>query len=412
MNKIKSHIIVVSFFMFILIMPHNLAENSSEIYPSEINVFILEEIPQIKIDNWTAINCQLIDRCGINWTFIKKSFGFELNIREVNTIEDRFHNLIQHLKRGKNFILWKYVLGLPQPIERFLGYTSFKLTASVIGDNVDGWQVKTEPSTILESTTGFEHNFTIYVKVDDSAVDYAVNIEINVTRIDALGGIYGYSMIYIPVKVNPESYLSVSLLDQIIMTSPKCMTNVSFNLTNEGYYRNVFYLRSKTSSNSLYSSIHQQATVIDSGETKQLTLSLITPEKVIDFGTPYIIEVYAADSLNSSSVHIGSLTVITKGFYLSFLTIILICISVLIVLLACFIFRCYFLRRQRHLFYLPDKPWKIPEEKQFLKQLRKKDKEHYRTVKSLMKQEYQSAMYSYKSFRTHQKKLKQQQRNE
>lgn len=401
MNGRKSNIVIVSFVMLLFVIPQVSAESSFS--PADVNVYVLGDIPTVDIDNWTAVNFRLIDRWGLNWTYFKTKFGFELDLSENKTIRDRFHNFIQYLHRRFTYRLWSVMFKFE--IQRVLGYTSFLLTPMVIGENIKGWQVKIEPSILLESATGFKHNFTLYVKVDDSVMDYSVTVAINITRLDTLGDPWGYSWIYLPLKVIPQSYLSVSRLEQIIETTPKSITAVSFYLTNEGYYRNVFYLKTNTSTESLYSSVHQQATVIEPGETKKVTLSLITPEKVIDFGTPYIIDVYAAHSLNSSFIHIGSLTVITKGFYFSIRTILWICFTILIVLLASSIIVWYYNRWRRIFFGLPEKPWKIAEEKQLLRQLRKRDKKHYRKIKSMMKQEYQSALDWYQSFRTYQKLL-------
>lgn len=388
-------VLIISF----LLIPQTFAESTSE--PAEINSYIIGEIPTISINNWTAISFKLEDRCGINWSFLKDAFHFEMDLKYWKS--NLLHNFKEYRQRFFYLALWKYLLPLPQPIERFLGYTSFELKPTVIGRNIDGWHVKIEPSIILDSATGFNHNFTLFAKVDDSVVDYSVIVEINCTRIDTLGGIYGYSSIYIPLKVAPESYLSVSSLNQKIEVTPKSMNKISFELANKGYYKNVFYLKTDSPTKSLYSSIHQQAAVINPGEKKELTLSFLSPEKIFDFGSPYIIDVYAAHSLNSSYVHIGSLTVVTKGFYLSPLTLIY-SVVILILLLTvgcCFYF--YYILWQQNTYGRPKKPWAIPEEKQMLRKLKKENKKRYNDTKLMMKQEYKSSLEWYRSFRGHQK---------
>ncbi len=329
------------FLLLILLVPQCMGDQEHD--AAEVNAYVMGDIPTIMVNNWTAVKFRLEDRCGINWTSIKDEFNFELDLESDNLL----HIILQHFKRGYSFVLWKILPSLPQPIERYLGYTSFELNASIIAEKTDGWHVKIEPNTIRHSTTGFNHNFTLYAKVDDAEVDYAVTIVINCTRIDALGGIYGYSMIYLPLKVFPTSYVSASNLDKTITISPKSVETFSFDVTNRGYYKNVFYFNTITSTDTLRVLVHQQAAVIQPGKTKKIDASILTPESIVDFGTPHTIEIYTTTSLNNSFVHIGSITVITKGIYLSSLNAFLLC-TIVVILIACiFVLRRY-KRRKGH----------------------------------------------------------------
>ena len=307
-------VFIVSLFMFSLPTNKVAAEE-----PADINAYVNGDLPTVKVNEWTRINLTLENRFGIDW----------------KTLRD--------LPKVITELIWPLNPAFPQPVKRFMGPMSLQLSASVDSPNNQGWHFKFKPSIINRSLTGDKHDFTMFVMVDDNTVDYSDTIIINCTRIDALGLNYGYSWVHLPIKVYPESYMSASGLNQEIIVSPKSMNKMNFEFTNQGYYKNVFYLETKTSTDALYASVHQQAAVVNPGETRKLTLSFLTPEKLIDFGTPHTIEVFARHSLNTSLVKVGSLTVITKGFFISPLLLIIF-FTVFIGLISFFGLRYYFKR--------------------------------------------------------------------
>jgi len=144
--------------------------------PAEINAYIEGEIPSIAVENWTSINIIVQDAFGINWTLLQK-------------------NVPEFVMR----VIWPFNPSFPQPVQRFLGETSFRFEPEIIEGDPRGWSLRVRPSAVSGSVTGDVYNISLEALTDDSAVDYAVVVGIKCTRIDTLGGEIGSSYIYIPI---------------------------------------------------------------------------------------------------------------------------------------------------------------------------------------------------------------------
>ena len=68
-------------------------------------------------------------------------------------------------------------------------------------------------------------------------------------------------------------------------------------------------------SDELFCTVDNQVLTLKSGENKTLTINVLTPDKIFDFGTPYPIDVYVHSIGNNTNKLIGSYTLITKGIY-------------------------------------------------------------------------------------------------
>jgi hypothetical protein len=143
----------------------------------------------------------------------------------------------------------------------------------------------------MNSVTGNEHNFTLMVMVDDSMVNYSVMAEINCTRIDTFGGIYGNQSIFIPLKASPKNYFKMDIKNPKKTASPKSLLYFYVDITNKGYYKDVFQFEIE-SENGLLALFEEQAAVINPRETRELRIGVLTPEKILDFGTPNNIHLY------------------------------------------------------------------------------------------------------------------------
>ena len=71
---------------------------------AEVNAFIKGDIPSIKLVEWTSINITIVDAFGIDWD----------SLRDV--IPEWYMRMF-----------WPLNPAFPQPVERFLGYTSLRL---------------------------------------------------------------------------------------------------------------------------------------------------------------------------------------------------------------------------------------------------------------------------------------------
>ncbi len=364
--------IILLFTLFSLVSPISSEENEG--WNAQINARVIGDIQTIDISSWTKIEVELTDSCTIDWTLLNKN---------VPTI-------IMEL-------IWPFNPGFPQPVKRFLGPTSFKLEPEIVRGNPRGWHTKISPSSIEESVTGRIHNITLSVQADDAYLDNSVIIGIKVTRIDTLGGVIGHSYVYVPVKASPTNFIKMRTLEESTKQAPlKSLVYFTLDIVNEGFYRDVFKFEIEEE-NGLLGLMNQQAVTIHPGETKQVNLGILTPEKLYDQGTPNEIRIYIRSTGNETKTLVGTLTVITKGIYISpLLTIITLTLTVFLIL-GYISFKFFKDKQDKKLYAKPNKPWLIPLEQRYLKDLKKQDNTQYKHTITMMKQEYQSAILSWKS---------------
>jgi len=175
------------------------------------------------------------------------------------------------------------------------------------------------------------------------------------------------------------------------------MVYFDLDIINEGYYKDVFQFEIETE-NELLALMDEQALTLEPGETTKITLSILTPEKLFDPGTPNNIQIYVYSSGNSTKTLISTLTVITRGIYISPLVLI---ISIPIILLIIFFYILFIKYNDIKIFNRYgkiDKPWNIPIEQKYLQELKEKNKEEYVKTIDMMKDEYKSSLLWYKDY--------------
>ncbi|HDM66931.1 MAG TPA: hypothetical protein ENG62_00905 [Thermoplasmatales archaeon] len=338
-------------------------------------MYVDGDIPTVHISNWTSIDLVLVDRCGINWTHISNSYPF--------------------LSKWVWPLTHSGILIPSRDWRKFLGYTSLKLEARVSKGNPDGWHLKFNRSTITNTTTSFVHRIQLQALVDDSVIDYSVIVEIKCTRFDVYGHEMGVSYLHIPLKAMPVSNIKMNI-DKVEETvSLKTVKSFQIRVTNNGDYREMFGFRAE-SDNHLIVRVDTSALVLNPRESKKVTLTVLTPAYFIDFGTPHKIHIYAYSYETNTTIPLGSLTVITQGIYISPLVLIITTIAVIILMIIYLLYRWLEKREQERL-GRPVKPWLLLEEKEYLDELKRRDKREYHETLKMMKQEYQSAMLWYKS---------------
>lgn len=330
-------------------------------------------IPAIKVGDWTVINVTVKDVFGINWTRLNNRFP----IRSV--------------------YIWPLIHPSWKP---FLGYTSLQFETEVIEGNPRGWIHKVTPNGISNANQGRTYDLQLSVKADDIAVDYAVVIGIKATRINLFGEVAGVSYIYIPVKSSALNNIKMNAQITKKETPPKSYVTFDAQVSNYGYYRDMFQLEFETDKK-LNVSSENQLIVLESGDSQKIRITVLTPEKLFDQGTPYTIDVYATSSGDPIPVKIHTFVVVSKGMYVSPLAAIIATPIILLLVVFYVVFIWNKNKQDRLIRGKPDKPWDIPEEQEYLKKLKEKDSEEYQKVMEMMKQEYESALLWWKS--THQK---------
>jgi hypothetical protein len=321
-------------------------------------------IPSIKTSEWTTINLTVLDGYGIRWGYIS----------------------------GKLPILTRYIWPIIHPSWRnLLGYSALRFEPEIIDGDPRGWYTKITPSFIATADNGKNYTLTLEVKTDDIAVDYAVVVGIKVTRIAPSGEDVGTSYINIPVKASSLNNLKMTTGFTTKETSPRSHVNIDITLTNRGYYRDMFNLEFVDKSGATIIA-SQQLIVLNPEETQNVRIDVLTKEQFFDIGTPNLINIYVTSRSDPKPQLIGSFVVTTKGFYFSpLIGIVLTPIILIIVLIFLFWF---FIKERRDVeqFGKPEKPWRIPEEKAHLLDLKQNDKKAYAQERQMMKDEYKSAM--------------------
>ncbi len=125
----------------------------------------------------------------------------------------------------------------------------------------------------------------------------------------------------------------------------------------------------------------------------------MTNERFYDPGTPHIIDIYAYSTGDPTTTLIGSVVLITEGFYISPLIGLILIPIIIILIIIYFIFFYLKQKREKELYGKPEKPWTIPVEKKHLEELKQKDKEAYEKERLMMEDEYKSAMLWYNGYR-------------
>jgi len=378
------------FLLFLLIFNSFSVLTQAEILePAEIIATIKttdNKIPSIKVSEWTSIDIEVKDAFGIAWGDLSSRLPFRANF------------------------VWKVIHPSWRP---FLGYTSLRFEPEIVEGNPHGWEFKPLP-TISEADQGRIYNLTLELRTNDISVDYSVVVGIKVTRVNVFGEDFGQSYIYIPVKASSLNNIKMDTPISSKESPPRSITNFDVTVKNFGYYRDMFQLEFVHNSDMIVLS-SDQIFALDPDGSQNIRISVLTPEKFYDFGTPYTIDIYATSETDPTKVLVGSIVVITKGTYISPLIGIILAPIIIILILIYFIFFYLKQKKEEELFGKPEKPWNIPIERKHLEELKQKDKEAYDKERLMMEDEYKSSLLCYedhcKSIRQEQQKGKPKQFN-
>ena len=202
---------------------------------------------------------------------------------------------------------------------------------------------------------------------------------------------------YIDILVKVKPYHNVSLMTEDYHTfSPNQVAAIPISVRNEGNYKDTIGFKI-VSSNKKITLIDPIDVTLRPGETKDTLLGVAVPPDFFEVGTLHNITIQAFSIEEPNNIMVSKTIILqTEGFYLSeyFISIIG---GILFLFVIIYLF--FYSRRKKALekYYIkPEKPWDIPEEKQNLEKIKKKDKEKYNQTLQMMEDEYISAMLWYK----------------
>jgi hypothetical protein len=213
---------------------------------------------------------------------------------------------------------------------------------------------------------------------------------------------------YVDILVKVKPYHKVVIdSPKIMQLNPNDIAAIPIKLTNIGNYKDTIGFR-VVSNNKKIEITDPVDVTIKPMETKDTIIGVGAQPNLIDFGTLHNIKIQAY-SLSDPNVTIGEQEVIlkTSGIYISGYSFMLILGSLLLLIII--FFYLYSKNKVNIDIEKPDKPWNLPEEKEYLDKLKKKDKNKFDEILKQMYQEYQSSIlwYNYeKEFLIKKTKLK------
>jgi len=187
----------------------------------------------------------------------------------------------------------------------------------------------------------------------------------------------------------PASYVEVK---------PDKLISIPLEIRNFGSHIDTFNFRVKVDNDSGLLVAPPPAMTLYPNEVGRTIISVATPRNFRDPGTVHPIHVEAYSIYEPDKVFGNTVTIVTRGMYVSDInTTYLTLFGLIIILVVAF----FLYRRKRMLGKIcrkPDKPWNIPEEKKYLEKLKTKDKKKYNRVFRLMEDEYKSSLLWYKFY--------------
>jgi hypothetical protein len=225
--------------------------------------------------------------------------------------------------------------------------------------------------------------------------------------------IVDYKDVDILVKIKPYHAVRFDTSD-IVYINPDQITSIPISIQNLGNYNDTFGFRLKDENKDLKLASPYYVT-LSPGEKKEINLGVYAPQSAFDFGTLHeiVIETYSLDDENVT-ISERQVFIETKGIYLSEMS----GLGIILLILVFFLIIAFFIYRKRlrisRLCAKPDKPWEIPEEKEYLDKLIKEDKNKYKETLKMMEDEYNSSLLWYNCYckslaepkRTKRKKVK------
>ena len=322
MNFIRWNIITALTIVFFLLSSCTIhvakAEEIEE--DAEENLYVVGDIPKVKIGEDTEINLVFEDHIGLNFSRLTNYFP------------------------NKPFLsfLFGYIY-IPVVFGPMTGMETFKEIYCLhtiefhpyIEGNISGWHAIVEPSTITGSTDGKKANLTLKVRVDGPTAHPMANVVIKVVRKGAGGAVIGVSYHKISLKAEHIYMLDIKPLKSTVEALPGSSVSIPVEITNLGNYVENYIISVKGKGVSAISG--DQTITINPGETIKTYIQVHTPFTLFDLGTPRKIEIKAYPSEDPDRVFTAGASVVTRGTPLVAIPIIILVIALLILLIKMFV---------------------------------------------------------------------------
>jgi len=346
----------------------------------------------------------------------------------------------------------------------FLADRFIRFDAEVLGGNPGGvWFINFNPPTVsINETTLFVTNATISLTSPPMADEPIQDTIIRITVYDT----WAYNNLWFPAPLDPEGTeywiwgdkwylgaftaplfwflgalggfgrLSGKILTDmytvdVLVTvkpfhaakiqalppsklSPNEVTTIPVLIENHGNYNDSFKFQVRTEYGYPLLLTENTTITLRPGEQGQALIGVAVPAHILDTGTLHslILETYSAEQ-PENIIASQRIFIETQGVYVSEEN----SVYVLAVLALLIVIVLLLIRWRQRIFgsktkVKPEKPWKIPEEQQHLRELKRTDREAYEQERLMMQDEYTSALLWYKNEKKQErKKLRKEPRN-
>jgi len=178
---------------------------------------------------------------------------------------------------------------------------------------------------------------------------------------------------------------------------PYQVLSIPVTIRNLGSHTDTFNFRINTTDKDMFVS-PPPAITLNPGEEGQALIGVAAPKIFRSVGSVSSINLEAYSIEEPEKVFRNTIILSMEGIHVSGENIYYgVLILLILVIIATFIL--FFLRKRRaKICEKPEKPWKIPEEKEYLEKLKEKNKEEYKKVLEMMKEEYESSLLWYASY--------------
>jgi len=184
-----------------------------------------------------------------------------------------------------------------------------------------------------------------------------------------------------------------------INMKPDELRTIPIKIKNLGSHIDCFNFRIASKSDSELIISPPPAITLGPNEVGYTSIGVASPHAFNDPGTARLINVEAYSIYDPGESFNNTVTVITRGVYISeMITIYSAIFLTLVLIVVAFLFH----RRKRFLAKKckkPEKPWNISNEKKYLENLKEKDKKAHNEALKMMEDEYRSALLWYKDYR-------------
>lgn len=207
--------------------------------------------------------------------------------------------------------------------------------------------------------------------------------------------------INVDVLVNVKPYHAVKIQAlQPDKLSPNQIATIPVLVENQGNYNDTFNFRIKTETGYPLALTSNNTITLQPGEQGQALVGVAASPNTLDTGTLHsiIIESYSAEQPNTS-IATQRIFLETQGFYFSEQNSVYTIGFGFFILFVLSLFIYWGRKKSGKNSKKPEKPWKIPEERQHLQELKRTDKKVFEQERIMMEDEYKSALLWYEGYR-------------